>query len=123
MIRQARIHDLDKINVWREQRGLSKWDGLDMPKYGIIVPGVAACFLLKTDTRYAFLEGLIANRDVSAGIRHEALNMCIEACIEKAKKLGFEQLVFLTDHHSVMRYGDAFGFKFVKLYNFYERGI
>lgn len=49
------------MNSWCAARGLAPVDSHTLPQLGVIVPGVAAGFLYRTDSSLGFLDGFISN--------------------------------------------------------------
>ena len=123
MIRPLEIKDLTEINKWRATRDLVPLKEEELPRFGVIAPELAACMLVTTDSNCAFIEGLIANKEAPKDRRREALKEVIKACIDRAHALGFTEILFLSDHPSVTRWGNQFGFTFLKQYNLFKKGI
>lgn len=96
--------ELDTIRGWYRARGLTvparEWFG-----HGYWVPGVAACFLYRTDSARAYVEDLTTNPERSAAERHLAL-LDLRECIErKALELGVRYLVGWTQESDVAERG------------------
>lgn len=81
---------------WYRARGDAVPAEDTLPGTGLIVPGVAAGFLFRTDSAFCLLDGFVTSRDAPAKERHRALGAIVDALTEEAKALGFRCVVGLT---------------------------
>ncbi len=95
---------------WAEKRHMAKPPLFLLPSTGRIVPGVAAAFLYKTDSRVGFIENLISNPDANPGVSSEAIDLCVLAIAEEARRLGFEFLWGSTFIPGVVERAKRLGF-------------
>jgi hypothetical protein len=85
-----------------------------LPTTGFIVPGIAAGFLYRTDSSIAWIEGLVASRDISAEIRGLALDEIVRALRAEARRSGFKILLGYTQLQAVVDRALRHGFKHAK---------
>lgn len=93
--------DLEEIASWRAARGFPPWPSGWLSASGWWVPGVAAGWLVTTNSARAFLEDFIANPDATAEDRGAALEAIEKAIAEHAAPLGFRYLIGVTHLESV----------------------
>lgn len=123
MVRPYQQNDLEEINSWFQAHNVPKIPVSAIPKVGFVVPYVAAAFLYQTDGNFALIENLVTNPLKEATIRHEAIDMVVDAITNKAKDLGFHQLVFLTNEKQVMRRGERHDFDYVDKYHMMKKEL
>jgi len=122
-VRRFQTLDLITINAWYARRGLRTLHERELSQAGFIVPGVAAVFLYGTDSNFAFIENLISNPDRAPGVRKEAIDMLVDATEKEAKALGYDRILFLSEHKQVFDHGKRHGFEFVTILNLYKKEI
>jgi len=81
--RRYNTGDLEEIRSWYEKRGMQLIPSL-IPPVGFIVPGIAAGFMISTNTTAAILEPFIANPEVSEWERDTALRYILDKLVEQA---------------------------------------
>ncbi len=91
-------------------RGIPVPDRHDFPPAGSIVPGVAAGFLVCTDTAICFIEGYITNPDVDSETRDKALDMITEHLIYLAGTFGYTHAVVMTVDARIEERANKWGF-------------
>lgn len=94
-MRRVTLEDWPVIGQWFAAQGL------EMPKLpptGFIVDGVAATFLVKTDSGVAFAEAYVTNPAAPAGPRSIALDDLTAALIDEARDCGFTSLIAITEN-------------------------
>jgi len=74
-----------------------------LPPTGLIVPGVAAGFLYRTDSSMAMIESLVASKEVSKEERTRAVDAIIVGLSWEAKKLGFKTVLGFTQLDAVVQ--------------------
>lgn len=99
MIRRVVEGDYYVIDEWRKARGLRKLPREYYPTNGMIIEGVAAVFLTKTDTDIALVENIVTNPEATVGDRSKALTKLLKRAEETAKKLGFTMLVGVVSNY------------------------
>lgn len=102
--------DYNEVSGWYEARGLHLIPSL-LPKTGFIVPGVAAGFLMLTDTSCAILEPFIANPRATREDRDEALKCVMKVLDETAKSLGVTHLYGFSSNENMLHRSLAQGFQ------------
>jgi hypothetical protein len=90
-VRAYSDRDFPEIQVWYRSRGMSAIEDC-LPQFGFIAPGIAAGFLVQTDTKYCFLEPFISNPTSTIEERDEALNLIMFNLINLAKLLEFKYI-------------------------------
>lgn len=83
----------------------------DLPIVGLIVPGIAAAFLVQTDTTYCFLEPFIANPDTSKEARAEVLRELMKGLVKEAKSKGFKHVFGFSTVSNLINISEELGFK------------
>lgn len=81
--RRFNTGDLEEIGSWYQKRGMQLIPSL-IPPVGFIVPGIAAGFMMSTNTTAAILEPFIANPDASQHDRDKALTIILEELVNQA---------------------------------------
>lgn len=92
---------------------IKEWSSVPLtilPKTGLIVPNVAAGFLVSTDTNYCFLEPFIGNPKADKEERDIALFTIIDGLIDEAKRLGFDLVFGVLSHPKMIERGLKRGF-------------
>lgn len=81
-----------------------------LPPTGLIVPGRAAGFLYRTDSRIAWLEFIVSNPTCDKIERRQALDAVIRALLSEARTLGFKSVFTSAAHPSLIARYQAHGF-------------
>lgn len=87
----------EMISLWYKDHGLLPVDSLLFPEIGYVVPGVAAGFLYKTDSKLGIIENIISNKRSEKNERDRSLNAIVENLIITAQALGMRLLVAFTE--------------------------
>lgn len=82
-----------------------------LPATGFIVPGVAAGFLYRTDSSIAWIDGLVASKDVPKETRSKALDEIVQALRAEARNSGFKVMMGLTQFQPVVDRALRLGFQ------------
>lgn len=85
--------DLGNIISWYRVRNLPSPPSWSLSKYGLMVPGVAAGFLYRTDSGLALVEGLITNPDAPSMVRGRALELVLRNLVAVARDMGFHMVL------------------------------
>lgn len=93
--------DYPMLCAWYEAYGQKPPAHTSLPLTGIVIDGVCAAFLYKTDSDIAMIEGVIANRDAKTLIRGRALCAVLSELFKIAKEQGFSQVYGFTQHSGV----------------------
>lgn len=96
--------DYEQLKVWYAARGLDAPSAEAIPKTGIIIPGIAIGFLLRTDGPIALIWGLVSNPAVDQGTREKAVELVVDRLESLARNSGFIQIVGLTVQEKVLGY-------------------
>lgn len=100
--RRINDDDLSEIISWYDKRGMAIIPEL-LSNVGFIVPGIAAGYLMGTDTRACILEPFIANPEASEAERDSALHSILAALTEKAEAMGFYYIFGFAASQSMIR--------------------
>lgn len=87
----------EEVSGWFMKRGMKPIPRSSLPKFGKIVPSLAAVFLYQTDSDVCAIENAITNPESDKKIRRQALGVAIKDCISHAKDIGFKNMMFVSD--------------------------
>lgn len=110
-MRHYEMEDYPELASWFRARGLALPCDRDLPDEGLIISGVAAGFLIQTDTSTAILDFFITNPETSPRARGEALNEISRGLIERARALGFRRVTCDSQLDTIVRRARALGFQ------------
>lgn len=105
--------DFEEIRSWYDMRGMTV-ELQDLPKVGFIVPGVAAGFIMQTDTNCCILEPFIANPLTLKKCREVALDSIFKHLIKEAQTLGFKKIFGFSTHLKMVWRAQTFGFRVIE---------
>jgi hypothetical protein len=111
--RRYRPQDFEHIRNWYNKRGAAPTTDL-IPTLGFIVPGIAAGFLIATDTSCCIFEPFIANPDAPEELRDEALHKVMGDLINEAVILGYSRIFGFSTSKSMVERSLDWGFKVVE---------
>lgn len=74
-----------------------------LPKHGLIIEGVCAGFVYRTDSKIAWLEWIVGNRQVTKEVREEGLQRLVPALTELAGELGYEKVFSAVKHPNLIQ--------------------
>ena len=98
---------------WYESRGLPIIPEDSLPTFGLIVPKVAAGFLIVCDCNLGLLEFYISNPESSEHERGVALDEITQGLIKYGKAIGITNFKADTQNWSVRHRAEKHGFKFI----------
>lgn len=101
--------DLGTILGWFKDRNI-ELDASYIPKLGFIVPGVAAGFLMETNTKACILEPFIANPKTNSEQRNYAITVIMGDLINAAKSLGYTRIFGFASHRRMVSRAITWGF-------------
>ncbi len=113
MIRRYRDYDYVMLLDWYTSRGIQPMKDF-IPKIGFVVPGVAAGFLLSTDTKCCVFEPFITNPKANKQDRKHALDLIMEHLINEAKNLGFTRIFGFTNNPRMAELTLDWGFNIIE---------
>jgi hypothetical protein len=99
----------DLVNWWKAQ----KWTPVPedhLPEYGLVIDGIAAGFIYRTDSKFALLEFVIANPNTTKEERSEALDLIIDDLLFIAKELGHSTVFTSLEHPKLLERYEKHGF-------------
>lgn len=109
-----RTYDLDdypELASWFKARGMPQPKDEDLPDEGKIVPGIAAGFLVQTDTKTATLDFFISNPATSTAARDGAILAIAKELIGRAYVLGYSRVRVCSQLDTIVRRARALGFQ------------
>jgi len=112
--RKYKDRDFRYIDLWYRRRGMVPLTPNILPKVGVIVPGIAAGFLMQTDTVSAILEPFISNPKADQKLRDAALYQIMRELIVTAQNLGYRQLFGFSSSKQMTGRALELGFKFIE---------
>ena len=89
------------IQSWYRERSLPVPEAPMLPVIGFVEEGVAAGFLVRTDTTLALLDGFVTNPAAQSNHKDIALDDIVDAIIEEARFLGFTALMAITKSEAI----------------------
>ncbi len=92
---------LAEISKWREAWGFPEWPARWLSPLGYWVPGIAAGWLVTTNSGRALIEDFISSKSASDDERGRALFAIEREIANKARAMGFDFLIGTTQLQSV----------------------
>lgn len=111
------------IVQWFQDRGMIAPTQYDLPKYGFVIPGVGAGFLISTDTKTAVIDFMITNKKAQKIYRTNAVDKISRALISKARKLGFTSIKCDSQLAAIKEKALSLGFKNTGIYDSFYKEI
>jgi|SRR6266851_2333323 len=105
--------DFEEVRSWYTNRGMILEEN-DLPKVGFIVPGIAAGFILQTDTTSCILEPFIANPFTLKNERDIALEIIMEELLKESKELGYQRVFGFSTNLKMVWRAQKLGFKVIE---------
>jgi hypothetical protein len=105
--------DFEAIESWYLERGMQVNEE-DFPIVGFIAPGIAAGFLMQTDTKCCILEPFIANPHTTMAEREAALVPIMEALVQEARNLGYHRVFGFSIHPTMLDRAEDMGFEVIE---------
>jgi hypothetical protein len=96
---------------WFKRREMAVPALEDLPKVGFVIPGVAAGFLVQTDTPGAELDFFISNPEKGRRHRALALDSIVESLTAHAKSLGYRFLKCSSQINTIRKRARYSGFR------------
>ena len=123
IVRKYLPKDYGDIEEWYGDWGFIPPRSSSITENCYMIDGVAAGFLIKTDTDICFFEGFVTNPKVESNKRSEALNLLTEKLLGIAKDLGFKEIWVLCKHNSIKQRAERFGFAYHGKFNMLSKGV
>jgi hypothetical protein len=109
-IRPVMADDHPEIASWYRAHD-QKMVPIDLlPPQGLIWPGVAAGFMMKTDSKVCFLEHYIANPRAFKEVSRRALELITDQFLQASRAQGYVAVFALTNHPGIERLTQLFNF-------------
>lgn len=102
--------DYETLSTW--------WTGYDfpvvpkecLPENGLIIDGLCAGFIYKTDSNIAIMEWIIGNKEADSGARKAALEDLIKSLTDMARSLGYKRVFSMVKHPNLIQLYKENGF-------------
>lgn len=91
-----------------------KWEPIPqnyLPEFGLVIEGLCAGFLYKTDSAFAWLEFVVSNPASDKFKRNEALDLLIKSLLQEAARLGFSAVHTSSNHKGLIERYERQGFR------------
>lgn len=105
------VIDYMEIAGWYRLRDMQMPERNLIPPCGLIVPEIAAGFMIKTDAGVVFLEHFITNPRANKEEREAAFFEIAKQFIEAANRSGYVRICFSTDTNKVDALAKKLGFE------------
>ncbi len=79
----------DDFCKWLRFYEMGPTDPSFLPATGFVVEGLACCFLYRTDSKVALIEGIVGNPYAPKADASEAIDAVVQATIAEARAQGF----------------------------------
>jgi hypothetical protein len=93
---------LPEIKGWYHERNLEAPRNTHFPTFGYWIPGVAAGFIVATDTAVCALDGYITNPSATSEQRDKALSLITDELMELAKTQQFQHVMVISKEQSII---------------------
>lgn len=110
-IRPVTPEDYPEISAWMRARGASGLRPDLTPPQGFIAPGIAAGFMITTNTGVAILEHFATNSEAPRALRSEILGRIAELLIKAGQMSGMVAFMAITANAKVEALCVKNGFK------------
>ncbi len=110
-VERVPVDDLPEIASWYARRGMDEgWPREWLSDLGFQVRGVAAGWLITTNTARALIEDFITNPDAPKSERGSAIEALEARIVEEARKLGFRHLLGSTNIDAMRERAKGLGY-------------
>lgn len=110
-LRQYERDDYFEVSDWFHARKGESFPLKYLSPIGIIAPGIAAGFLVTTNTGFCILEPFISNPGAPEEQRHKALDMILVKLCEKARNMNFDIVYGFSTSQPMLERAYAQGFE------------
>lgn len=107
--RLFRPSDLTAVSQWWVGWGEAALTFAELPEFGLLVPGVAAMWLYRSEAGVALLESLITNPEADRQSRAAAIGALVAALVAEAGRQGFRCVVGFTANPRVVVHAENAG--------------
>jgi hypothetical protein len=101
---------LDEIAMWYHLRNLDAPPKQCYPSWGVAVSGVAAGFIVATDTAVCSLDGYVSNPLASPQQRDKAIALITGELLEIASLQGFQRIMVFSKEDSIIKRAESLKF-------------
>ncbi len=110
-LRRYTDYDYELIAEWYAARGETIPPKASLSDMGWICDERVAGWLYVTPSNVALIEGIVSNPDTVPSLRSESMRKLAGFIIDTALLMGYTQLLAITEHPSVMKACEEFGFR------------
>lgn len=110
-LRRYTHRDYPMIKEWYALRGKQPPSPAILSDLGYIADDRVCGFLYLTNSNMAMIEGIVANPESVPSLRRESLTKLVGYMIDTALLLGYENIFGISQHPSIAREAERFGFK------------
>ncbi len=114
-LRRFHIDDFTDVNSWYYKRKGENFPMRYLSPTGVIVPGIAAGFLIQTDAHFGILEPFISNPEASREDRDMAINMILKKLTDMAKTIDYRIVYGFSTNPIMLDRAIAQGFEIQEL--------
>lgn len=115
-MRRYHPRDYGEIAGWYAARGEPAPPPDTLPVIGILCPGIACGFLMRTDSSVALIEGMATNPAAPLFARHRAIGRILDALVEEAKSEGFRHVVGMARSNGIAKLAEGRQFRAIGRY-------
>jgi hypothetical protein len=102
-VRKFQYSDYPSLYSWWTAH---KWQPVAieaLPKTGLVIEGVCAGFIYKTDSNMCLIEWIISNPETDKNVRNDALDLLINKLVDTAKEMGFTLAFTSVQHQGLLK--------------------
>lgn len=103
--------DYPEICSWWTAHGWAPIAEDLLPRTRLVIEGLCAGFLYKTDSNFAVLEWVVGNPKADKGQRRIALDLLIQGLLKVAKESGFTTVWTQLEHPALIERYENHGFQ------------
>lgn len=123
MVERFHPRHIDQISEWHRLQEAAPLCSV-IPPVGFIEEGVAAGFLIQTDSGFAMLDGYVSNPEAPSEVRHEAFLAITERLLEAAREKECKMVLAISRDPSIIcRATTLHDFKDLGLYCLLNREV
>ena len=114
--------DIPTIKLWYAARGLEIDAGM-LPKLGLIIDDVCACFLYISLEKCAMIEGLVSNPMANPKVAYVGIHKVIDGLTKLAEDFGAKYTIAIIKSESVVKIGKKLGYKDHGMFKVLVKGL
>lgn len=102
-VRNYKFSDYEEVARWWKAHDWPALEPRMLSEAGLVVEGLCAGWLYKTDSCIALLEWVVGNPDADKELRSEALDLLIKTAKNMAKNQGYSLMFTFTSHPALIK--------------------